>query len=56
MLREDCVKRNLISFWVPFVGTSVAFAQPSMNLELPALYAGYFGVWFGGLPTSATSK
>jgi non-heme chloroperoxidase len=23
----------------------------SMNLELPALYAGYFGAWFGGLPT-----
>ncbi|MHB0769532.1 alpha/beta fold hydrolase [Bradyrhizobium sp. 5.13L] len=22
----------------------------SMNLELPALYAGYFGAWFGGLP------
>ena len=21
----------------------------SMNLELPALYAGYFGGWFGGL-------
>jgi non-heme chloroperoxidase len=21
----------------------------SMNLELPALYAGYFGAWFGGL-------
>jgi len=25
----------------------------SMNLELPALYAGYFGAWFGGLSTSA---
>jgi non-heme chloroperoxidase len=23
----------------------------SMNLELPALYAGYFGAWFGGLST-----
>jgi len=23
-----------------------------MNLELPALYAGYFGAWFGGLPGS----
>jgi pimeloyl-ACP methyl ester carboxylesterase len=23
----------------------------SMNLELPALYAGYFGAWFGGLAT-----
>jgi pimeloyl-ACP methyl ester carboxylesterase len=23
----------------------------SMNLEMPALYAGYFGAWFGGLPT-----
>jgi pimeloyl-ACP methyl ester carboxylesterase len=22
----------------------------SMNLELPALYAGYLGAWFGGLP------
>jgi pimeloyl-ACP methyl ester carboxylesterase len=22
----------------------------SMNLERPALYAGYFGAWFGGLP------
>ncbi|UVO40266.1 alpha/beta hydrolase [Bradyrhizobium arachidis] len=22
----------------------------SMNLEMPALYAGYFGAWFGGLP------
>ena len=21
----------------------------SMNLESPALYAGYFGAWFGGL-------
>jgi pimeloyl-ACP methyl ester carboxylesterase len=21
----------------------------SMNLEVPALYAGYFGAWFGGL-------
>lgn len=25
----------------------------SMNLESPALYAGYFGAWFGGLPASA---
>jgi len=24
----------------------------SMNLEMPALYAGYFGAWFGGLPGS----
>lgn len=24
----------------------------SMNLEVPALYAGYFGAWFGGFPTS----
>ena len=24
----------------------------SMNLELPALYAGYFGAWFGGLDVS----
>ena len=23
-----------------------------MNLELPALYAGYFGAWFGGLSGS----
>jgi pimeloyl-ACP methyl ester carboxylesterase len=22
----------------------------SMNLEMPALYAGYFGAWFGGIP------
>ncbi len=30
----------------------------SMNLELPALYAGYFGGWFGGLPSivMASSK
>jgi non-heme chloroperoxidase len=21
----------------------------SMNLEMPELYAGYFGAWFGGL-------
>jgi non-heme chloroperoxidase len=27
----------------------------SMNLELPALYAGYFGAWFGGLPPTAMS-
>jgi non-heme chloroperoxidase len=25
----------------------------SMNLELPALYAGYFGAWFGGLNASS---
>jgi pimeloyl-ACP methyl ester carboxylesterase len=25
----------------------------SMNLEAPALYAGYFGAWFGGLPANA---
>ena len=25
----------------------------SMNLELPALYAGYFGAWFGGLKGQA---
>jgi pimeloyl-ACP methyl ester carboxylesterase len=25
----------------------------SMNLERPALYAGYFGAWFGGLPCDA---
>jgi len=24
----------------------------SMNLEVPALYAGYFGAWFGGLLNS----
>jgi non-heme chloroperoxidase len=24
----------------------------SMNLESPALYAGYFGAWFGALPES----
>jgi len=26
----------------------------SMNLEQPALYAGYFGAWFGGLPNHAS--
>jgi non-heme chloroperoxidase len=25
----------------------------SMNLELPPLYAGYFGAWFGGLPSDS---
>jgi non-heme chloroperoxidase len=25
----------------------------SMNLEMPALYAGYFGAWFGGLPANS---
>jgi pimeloyl-ACP methyl ester carboxylesterase len=25
----------------------------SMNLEQPALYAGYFGAWFGGFPGDA---
>lgn len=25
----------------------------SMNLEAPAMYAGYFGAWFGGLPVNA---
>ena len=25
----------------------------SMNLEQPALYAGYFGAWFGGIPRDA---
>jgi hypothetical protein len=24
-----------------------------MNLEQPALYAGYFGAWFGGLAADA---
>jgi pimeloyl-ACP methyl ester carboxylesterase len=27
----------------------------SMNLEQPALYAGYFGAWFGGLPPDVIS-
>jgi pimeloyl-ACP methyl ester carboxylesterase len=27
----------------------------SMNLEQPALYAGYFGAWFGGLPGSGAT-
>ncbi|MDA9397684.1 alpha/beta fold hydrolase [Bradyrhizobium sp. CCBAU 45389] len=27
----------------------------SMNLERPALYAGYFGGWFGGLPSNSRS-
>jgi non-heme chloroperoxidase len=26
----------------------------SMNLEMPALYAGYFGAWFGGLSATAS--
>lgn len=28
----------------------------SMNLEVPALYAGYFGAWFGGLAKKSGSK
>jgi pimeloyl-ACP methyl ester carboxylesterase len=28
----------------------------SMNLELPALYAGYFGAWFGGLTQVVESR
>ena len=28
----------------------------SMNLESPALYAGYFGAWFGGLPGSEVAR
>ena len=28
----------------------------SMNLEQPALYAGYFGAWFGGLRSDATYR
>jgi pimeloyl-ACP methyl ester carboxylesterase len=28
----------------------------SMNLEAPALYAGYFGAWFGGLGPNAKSS
>jgi pimeloyl-ACP methyl ester carboxylesterase len=28
----------------------------SMNLEQPALYAGYFGAWFGGLQSDAIYK
>jgi non-heme chloroperoxidase len=48
--------------WIPAADlTTMAAAMPdcrlvrvpgighSMNLELPALYAGYFGAWFGGL-------
>jgi non-heme chloroperoxidase len=26
----------------------------SMNLEQPALYAGYFGAWFGGISSDAS--
>ena len=26
----------------------------SMNLEQPELYAGYFGAWFGGIPSDAS--
>jgi hypothetical protein len=25
-----------------------------MNLEQPALYAGYFGAWFGGISSDAS--
>ena len=52
--------------WIPLADLrSMAAAMPdcrlvvvpgighSMNLESPALYAGYFGAWFGGLPVSA---
>ena len=28
----------------------------SMNLEVPALYAGYFGAWFGGLPNDRSLR
>ena len=28
----------------------------SMNLEMPALYAGYFGAWFGGFPNDRSSR
>jgi len=28
----------------------------SMNLELPALYAGYFGAWFGGTKGQAVTQ
>ena len=28
----------------------------SMNLERPALYAGYFGSWFGGLQSSRSAS
>jgi non-heme chloroperoxidase len=28
----------------------------SMNLEQPALYAGYFGAWFGGISSDATGS
>lgn len=28
----------------------------SMNLEIPALYAGYFGAWFGGLAKNSGSQ
>ena len=28
----------------------------SMNLESPALYAGYFGAWFGGLAAGSDDR
>jgi non-heme chloroperoxidase len=28
----------------------------SMNLEQPALYAGYFGAWFGGISSDASDQ
>jgi non-heme chloroperoxidase len=52
--------------WIPLADLrSMAEAMPdcrlvtvpgvghSMNLEQPALYAGYFGAWFGGLASDA---
>jgi len=37
------------SFLMPYRLVFVPHVGHSMNLELPALYAGYFGAWFGGL-------
>ncbi len=54
--------------WIPLVDLkAMAAAMPdcrlvtvpgighSMNLEMPALYAGYFGAWFGGRSASGTA-
>jgi non-heme chloroperoxidase len=53
--------------WIPLIDLKrMADAMPncrlvtvpgvghSMNIEQPALYAGYFGAWFGGLPNDAS--
>ena len=47
MMAEGMLNCRLVT--VPGVGHS-------MNLEQPALYAGYFGAWFGGLPRDASRR